>query len=222
MRQKKTRLNAYKNSLLTQDVFAGNSQTKSMKNLFIISGPSGAGEDSIIDGLAKLLPIEKDIANTTRPVRPGESNGHPYYFISPEEFRQKINRGEMIEYAKAYNGNFYGVTKEELKRITAPGKIGIWKIEYKGVMTAKRLFPNIIAILITAPLEILEERIRKRDNPTEAFLQERLAYTKEWLKHSDIYDYIVENEEGKLDEAIQKVFAIIKEHTRPQRFASEA
>ena len=108
----------------------------------------------------------------------------------------------MIEYAKAYNGNFYGVTKEELKRITAPGKIGIWKIEYKGVMTAKRLFPNIIAILITAPLEILEERIRKRDNPTEAFLQERLAYTKEWLKHSDIYDYIVENEEGKLDEAI--------------------
>lgn len=193
-----------------------------MRNIFIISGPSGAGEDSIIDGLAKLLPIERTITTVTRSPRTGESDGHPYYFVSPEIFRQKVADGEMAEYAQQYNGNSYGVTKKELERISASGKIGVWKIDYQGVETAKRMFPGIIAIFISAPLEILEQRIRMRDNLTEEYIRERMEYTKEWLNHTDIYDYQVENEQGRLDEAIQKVAAIIKEHARPQRFASEA
>lgn len=184
-----------------------------MKNVFIISGPSGAGEDSIIEGLTKILPVERVITTTTRSPRTGDSEGHPYYFITKEKFEEKIVLGDFLEYAKEYNNQFYGVTKEELKRVASTGKIGIWKIEYKGVITAKQLFPDIIAILINAPIDVLEERIRKRDNPTEEVLQERLAYTKEWLKHTDIYDYIIENEQGKLDEAIQKTFALIKEHS---------
>lgn len=188
-----------------------------MNNLFIISGPSGAGEDSIIDGLSKLLPLERAVTTTTRAPRTGESDGHPYYFISPEEFRQKIATDAMAEYAQQYNGNFYGVTKAELARITSAGKIGIWKIDYQGVETAKRLFPGIIAIFVTAPLEILEQRIRRRDNLTETYVAERMAYTKEWLNHTDIYDYTVENEQGKLDEAIRQVCTIIKKHARPQQ-----
>lgn len=193
-----------------------------IQNLFIISGPSGAGEDSIIDGLAQLLPIERTITTVTRAPRAGENDGHPYYFISTEQFQKKITDGEMAEYAQHYNGNFYGVTKTELERVTASGKIGIWKMDYKGVETAKKLFPGIIAILITAPLEIMSQRIRARDNVTEDYIAERMAYTKEWLKHTDIYDYTVTNEQGKLDQAIQEVLAIIRKHARPQRFASEA
>lgn len=184
-----------------------------MQNLFIISGPSGAGEDSIIDGLAKLLPVERTITTTTRTPRAGESDGQPYYFISAEQFQQKIASGEIVEYAQHYNGNFYGVTKTELARVVASGKIGIWKIDYKGVETAKKMFPGIVAILITAPLTIMEQRIRTRDHLTEAYIAERMAYTREWLKHTDIYDYIVENAQGKLEEAIQAVSAIIQKHT---------
>lgn len=192
--------------------------TSPMQNIFILSGPSGAGEDSIIDGLENILPIERVITTVTRAPRTGESDGHPYYFISLENFQQKIARGEMAEYAQQYNGNFYGVTKEELERIAKLKKIGIWKIDYKGVETAKKMFPDIIAIFITAPLEILEQRIRTRDHLTETYITERMEYTKEWLNHTDIYDYTVENAQGKLNEAVEQVAAIIKKHTGAPQF----
>ena len=183
-----------------------------MKNkLFILSGPSGAGEDSIIEGLKKYFEIERVITTTTRAMRTGDSQGNPYYFISKEEFEQKIASGDFVEYAQEYNDNYYGVTRTELSRVQNSGKIGIWKIEYKGVITAKKMFPEIIAILINvSDLEILAQRIRKRDNADEKYIQERMTYTKEWLQHKDIYDFEVINEEGKLDEAIAKTAQIIQ------------
>lgn len=183
--------------------------------IFIISGPSGAGEDSIIDGLAKKMPIERVITTTTRAPRAGESEGNPYYFVSREAFARLIDRNALVEYAQEYNGELYGVTKEELARVGQSGKIGIWKIEYKGVMTAKKLFPEIVAILITVPsLDILEKRIRKRSGVTDAYIAERMAYTKEWLKHTHIYDAVVVNEEGKLDQAIKETMGIIEKYNQ--------
>ena len=185
-------------------------------NIFIISGPSGAGEDSIISGLKDYFPIERVITTTTRAMRPGESQGDPYYFITKKEFKDKIKQNFFIEYAEEYNGNLYGVTKEEIDRVVRLEKIGIWKIEYKGVITAKKIFPEIKSIYIAAPsLEILRQRIKKRDNVSEEYINERIEYTKEWIKHEDIYDYKVVNEEGKLDEAIKKVAGIIKENAKP-------
>jgi guanylate kinase len=183
-----------------------------MSNIFIISGPSGAGEDSIISGISKYFPIERIITTTTRSMRTGESQKNPYYFVSKEEFEAKIRSDEMAEWAKEYNDNLYGVTKKELRRVEASKKIGIWKIEYKGVITAKKKFPEIKSIYIAPPsLEILKKRILKRDaNVGEKYLKERIAYTKEWIKHEDIYDYKVTNEEGKLNEAVKQVAKIIK------------
>jgi guanylate kinase len=144
-------------------------------------------------------------------MRPGESEGHPYYFISKGEFKKKIANGDFIEYAEEYNGNLYGTTKNELERVRSSGKIGIWKIEWKGVITAKKMFPEIIAIFITVPsLGILEKRICRRGSVSEEYIKERMEYTKEWMKHLDIYDYTVENKEGKLDEAIKETAEIIK------------
>lgn len=182
-------------------------------NIFIISGPSGAGEDSVIDGLTKYFPIERVVTTTTRLMREGESQGNPYYFISQEEFKKKIEQDELAEYAQEYNDNFYGVTNEELNRVKKSGNIGIWKIEYKGVITAKEKFPEIKSIYIAPPsLEILKERILKRDpDVSEEYLEERMNYTKEWMKHEDIYDFKAVNEEGKLDETVEKVARIIKE-----------
>lgn len=182
-----------------------------LDNVVIISGPSGAGEDSIIEGLRAHVQVNRVITTTTRSMRPGESDGNPYYFISKEEFEKKIANNEMIEWAKEYNDNLYGVTLAELERVNALPGIAPWKIEYKGVMTAKKLFPDMISIFLMADsLEVLAERIRKRSNVTEEYIRERTEYTKEWLKHEDIYDYKVINRQGKLDEAVQEVVEILK------------
>ncbi len=182
-----------------------------MSNIFIISGPSGAGEDSVIEGLKKYFKIERIITTTTRAMRSGESEGNPYYFINQEEFQKKIENNEMAEYAQEYNNNFYGVSKIELERVANSGKIGLWKIEWKGVITAKKSYPEIKSIFITvSDLKILENRIRRRDEVSDEYIKERMEYTKEWLKHEDIYDFKVINEEGKLKETVQEVAEIIK------------
>ncbi len=145
-------------------------------------------------------------------MRPGESQGKPYYFLSRQEFEEKIKNDELAEWAEEYNNNLYGVTKKELERVANSGRIGIWKIEYKGVMTVKKKFPEIKSIYIAPPsLEVLRERIRRR-NPdvSEEYIRERMNYTKEWIKHENIYDYKVVNEEGRLEETIEKVAEIIK------------
>ncbi|MCK5466336.1 hypothetical protein KAI56_02445 [Candidatus Parcubacteria bacterium] len=184
-------------------------KSKTKNNLFIISGPSGAGEDSIIEGLKKILSIERVITTTTREKRSNIFAEDPYYFISKEEFKKGIAENRFFEYAREYNNQFYGVTKKEIERVINYDKIGIWKIEYKGVMTMKKMMPEIIAILITTEsLEVLKQRILSR-GASEKFVEERMIYTKEWLKHKDIYDYEVVNYEGKLDEAVEEVKGII-------------
>lgn len=183
-------------------------------NIFIISGPSGAGEDSIIEGLSQFIPLERIVTTTTRERRESDPD-NAYYFISKEAFEEGIKNGEFAEYAKQYNGNIYGVTKAELDRVSQSDAIGVWKMEYQGVMTVKKLFPEIQSILITVPsLDILEARIRRRSHVTDEYIKERMEYTKEWLKHTDIYDHTIVNEEGKLAESVQQALAIIQQSTK--------
>lgn len=178
--------------------------------IWIISGPSGAGEDSAIEGLKKFIPIERVITTTTRQMRSGESQGNPYYFISKNEFKNRLESGEFFEHAQQYNDQLYGVTFKEIERVKNIDKIGIWKVDYKGVVEINKKMPQVKSILITAPLEVLEQRIRDRDNVTEEFVQERMDYTKRWLKHESVYDFKVINEQGKLDKTIKEVLEIIK------------
>lgn len=187
----------------------------SNNRLFIISGPSGAGEDSIIKGLAERMNISKAITTTTREKRNGEVEGIDYYYITKEKFKKNIDNGKMAEYAEHYNKNYYGVTKKELFRIQSSESVGIWKIDYKGVEQAKKMFPGIIAIFITAEsLEILEKRLRMRSNVTDEYIQERMTYTRDWLNHTDIYDYTVINRQNELEKAIDDVENIINYHIK--------
>jgi len=185
-----------------------------MDNVFIISGAAGSGKDSVIDGLQSLLPIERIITSTTRERRPFESEGNPYYFLSREDFERGIENEAFIEYSTNENGGLYGVTKSELDRITEKKKIAIWRVDWKGVVNIKKLYPEVKAIYISAPIDVLEARLRSRDtNKDESYFQERMDYTREWLNHLDIYDYQVENKEGKLAETIEQVAQIIRQHT---------
>jgi guanylate kinase len=188
-------------------------------NLFIISGPSGSGKDSVIEGLRDHFEIERVVTTTARLPRPEESEGKPYYFVSTEEFENKIKNNEMAEWAKEDNGQYYGVTTTELDRVRNSARIGIWRIGYHGVVTIKKLYPEIRAILINTPdLATLEKRIRARDkNASEEYIQQRMDYTREWLQHKNIYDFEVINKEGELKETIAKTAQIIKNISDEQK-----
>lgn len=186
-----------------------------MKNkLIIISGPSGAGEDSVIRGLIERgLLIERVITTLTRLMRPGEKQGSPYYFISADEFKKMLKEDKFVEWAMVYN-DYRGCTYEELERVKQTGKIGIWKIDYQGIKTVKEKLKGIVAIYIKPPsLEIAIKRIRKRKQDSEQEIQRRINFMQAWLnpENDKLYDYIVVNEENKLDETVDKVASIIEQ-----------
>jgi guanylate kinase len=184
----------------------------SFKNIFVIYGPSGSGQDSVIEGVQKKIPIERIVTTVTRPPRPEESQGHPYYFIDRASFEEKIKRGDLLEYVEKYLGVYYGVMTEEVERVAHSGKIGIWKVDFAGARDLKKRFPELTVIFINAPLDIIETRLRRRTTMTEADLQARLTHIREWLPKS-VYDYKVENEEGKLEQTVEAVCAIIEKHS---------
>lgn len=183
---------------------------KRSTNLVIISGPSGAGKDSIIEGLIERgLPIERVITGTTREPRRGESEGKPYYFLSQESMVAKIKQGEMAEHAQVY-GNEYGVTKQELLRVQSlKDSIGIWRVDEQGVRNIRTRYPDALTIGIAAPTEDLLKRTAGRGDKQEQ-IKKRMASTKEWTGEEDLYDYRVENKEGKLGETIDEVVNILR------------
>ncbi len=178
--------------------------------IIILSGPSGAGEDSIISGLQKIMPIKRIITTTTRKMRPGESEGNPYHFVSKEKFLEDLKEDKFFEHARQYNDQLYGVSYKAIKKAQESNDVFIWKIDYKGVKSAKELLPDTPSILITAPLEHLEQRIRGRGGMTEDQIAERMSYTKQWLEHKNLYDHTVDNRNGKLKQSISRIADIIK------------
>ncbi|MCW1888022.1 MAG: guanylate kinase [Candidatus Moranbacteria bacterium] len=183
-----------------------------MKNVFIISGPSGSGQDSIIENLALELPLKRVITTTTRPKRSTESEGNPYHFVSLETFDAMRQENLFLECAQTYNGEWYGVTKKELLETTSNHKIVIWKVDHKGVAKIKSLFPEIIAFFIEVPPEILRKRLEARDNPSSAYLEDRMRYTEDWQVNRHLYDYCIKNENGKLKEAVHQIKEIIQKN----------
>ncbi len=179
-------------------------------NIFIISGPSGAGEDSVIKGIKKLFSVEKIITTTTRTIRPGEIDGRDYYFVSKPVFKQMIKNGKFFEWAEEDNGQLYGGTLAEIERVKNSNKIGLWKIDYKGVIAAKKLLPEAISIFIYIPLNTIKKRLKNRKNCSKEFIKSRIDYAQGWFDNEEIFDYKVENVENKLDETIKKIANIIK------------
>ena len=180
-----------------------------MSNIFIISGPSGAGEDSVIKKLKNHIDFDKIVTTTTRAMRPEDEEGVSYYFISEEEFKKGIEENRFFEYALEDNGNYYGGTYEELERAKKSPKPILWKVEYQGELKAKKILPEVKSIFIYIPFELIKERLAKRGE-TEETINSRLEYAKGWYDNEDAFDFKVINEEGKLDETVQKVAEIIK------------
>ncbi len=188
-----------------------------MSKLFIISGlPStGSGKDSVIEGLKEeKLAFNWVITTTTRPMRPGEREGYPYCFVAKEKFKKMVEQGEFLEWAEVY-GNFYGNSKQAVEKALRGDKPVILRIDCQGVRTYKKQIPEAVVILITIPsIEILEKRLRKRGQDSDEVIQSRLIAARKEMDNPPPFDYKVVNEEGKLDETVQKVKKIILEETQ--------
>ncbi len=178
--------------------------------LVVVSAPSGCGKDTVI---AKVLEQMKDeaylsVSMTTRQIRPGETDGVNYYFISTAEFEKNIKNGEMLEYTR-YGNNYYGTPIRPVKKLLDEGKIVFLIIEVEGGENVRKIFPEAKKIFIMPPsLEVLEHRLRNRATDSDEAIKARLLIAETELKRAYEYDYIVEN--NVLDDAVKDVMAIIR------------
>lgn len=199
-----------------------------MKNkgiLIVVSAPSGCGKDTVISKVLEKLGDNAalSVSMTTRAIRPGESEGVNYYFVSVEQFKKHIENGDMLEYA-SYGSNYYGTPIKPVKDKLNEGKIVILIIEVEGGKNVKKIFPDAKKIFIMPPsMDELEQRLRNRGTDSEEAILNRLKIAETELERAVEYDYIVEN--SVLDDAVSDVLSIIRagqlEITKTQNKISE-
>ena len=182
---------------------------KNQRNLFVISGPSGSGKNTVYDGVRARIPeIAQTVSATTRAIRDGEIDGVDYYFMSVEEFQRKIKEDAFIEYVN-YGHNYYGTLKSEITRLTEMGKIIVLIIEVNGALRFKQLYPDAETIFIIPPsVEELRHRIVGRGQNTAAETENRLQIAIDEMENMDKYDHCVVNDD--LNQCIEEVYHIIK------------
>jgi guanylate kinase len=188
--------------------------------LVIISAPSGAGKDTNISRLVKVLPGAKVyVTATSRPPRPGEVHGQDYYFYSPEKFREEIEEGRFLEWSMVH-ADYKGVRKDALADELRAHPFVIVKPDPQGMRKLKAKLPEALTIFIMPPsIESLRERLRKRGTETPEGLELRLRNAFIEMAAAPEYDYVVVNEDGKIGETVEKIKDIIlKEAKRPRRY----
>ncbi len=165
----------------------------------IFSAPSGAGKTSIVKELLKKedLLLEFSISACSRKPRPGEINGKDYYFLSVEQFTEKIAAGEFIEWEEVYENNFYGTLKNEITRIWQKGKHVVFDVDVKGgIQLKKKLGEAALSIFIQPPsIKELENRLKNRGTETEESLAQRMGKATEEITYAGMFDEIIINDE---------------------------
>ena len=192
-------------------------------NLFVISGPSGAGQGTLV---SRLMAVVDDawlsVSATTRAPREGETDGIQYYFVSTDEFRRMIDEGELLEWA-CFSGNYYGTPRASVEKHIAAGEQVILEIEIQGARQVKKQFPEAHLVFIEPPsLEVLEQRLRGRGTESEDAIRARLETARVELAGIGEYDFRLVNDD--LDLASAQLIAYIERHARnlPQRAAETA
>lgn len=186
--------------------------------LIVISGPSGAGKDSVVQRMKeRKFPIHFVVTATTREKRDNEVNGVDYWFVSKSEFAHMIEENELIEYAVVY-GDYKGIPKREVREALASGKDVVMRVDVQGAETVRKLAPEALLIFITSASEAeLEHRLRTRNTESGDSLSLRIATARKELRRIGSFDYVVVNREDELNKTVDEVRSIIEaEHLRVQ------
>jgi guanylate kinase len=196
--------------------------------LFIVSGPSGAGKDTVVEALLDRLPrLKYSVSATTRAPRPGEKDGESYFFLERAEFEQMAARGEFLE-TKEYNGNLYGTPRSFIERTLAEGYDVIMKPEVNGALEIKGGFAAAVLIfLLPDRFSYLHQRLAERRTETAEEIAARLAIAHEELSEIRHFDYVLINEQAPLEQlgalpAVDDLEAIIhSERFRIHHYSDE-
>lgn len=189
--------------------------------LIVLSGPSGAGKDAVLQRMKERgLPFHFVVTATTRPRRPHEVEGRDYLFVSPEAFALMIERGELLEHAHVYN-DYKGIPREQVARALDSGRDVLLRIDVQGAATIRSLCPEALLIFLSSQgEEELAARLRSRHTESRDDLHLRLETARQELLQLDLFDYVVINADYRLDHAVDTILAVIEaEHhrTRPRR-----
>ncbi|QIQ41442.1 MAG: guanylate kinase [Buchnera aphidicola (Aphis urticata)] len=178
--------------------------------LFIISAPSGTGKSSLIKGLLKtkcLYNIQVSISHTTRIMRPGESHGEHYYFISKKEFRFMIQQKSFLEYAKVFN-NYYGTSRKFIEKMLISGIDVFLDIDWQGANQIRYKIPNARSIFLLPPSkDVLYKRLRSRGQDSDIVISKRMEKAVDEMNHYSEYDYLIIND--NFEKAINDLKTII-------------
>ncbi len=165
--------------------------------LIIFSAPSGSGKTTLVRHLLtqEELGLEFSISATSRPPRGQEQHGKDYYFLSDEEFKQRVLAGDFLEWEEVYSGTKYGTLRSEVERIWQEGKTVIFDMDVVGGLNLKGLYGDkALAVFVMPPsLEELEKRLRGRQTDSEDKIRQRLAKARKELGRSDRFDHILVN-----------------------------
>lgn len=191
--------------------------------LVVLSGPSGVGKDAVLARLLNLEPrLRRVVTLTTRPPRPGEVDGQDYRFVSTNQFQSMITEGELLEHARVYS-NLYGVPRGQVVELLRDGFDIILRTDVQGAVTIKGLALEALLIFIApASLDELAERRRKRGGVPDADEGVRLETAPKEMQATEIFDYVVVNHEGRMDDTVARILSILEEerHREPPRRVS--
>lgn len=179
-------------------------------NIIVIVAPSGTGKSTLIKRLKNEFPVlTESVSFTTRPIRKGEVHGEAYFFITKEEFQEKIKRNEFLEYAEVH-GNYYGTSKSFVEKCLAEGKNLLFDLDVQGTDSFKAYFKDKAKAIFIAPPSVdeLENRLRHRGTESTSIINLRLENAKSELKRKNDFDFLVINDD------IEKAYAHLTEITR--------
>ena len=181
-----------------------------MGKLVIFSAPSGSGKTTIVKELLKRFDcFEFSISATSRQPRGQEQNGIDYHFMTNEEFKSRVERGEFVEWEEVYNGTCYGTLKSEMERIWSKGNVIVFDVDVMGGINLKRLFgEDACSVFIMPPsIEELERRLRGRGTDSEEVILKRIGKAEFELSKAPEFDKVVVND--VLEVAVDEATAII-------------
>lgn len=182
-----------------------------LKKAIIFSAPSGSGKTTVVNHLLSIMPeLGFSVSATTRKPRENEMDGREYYFLDPEDFRQKLANDEFLESEEVYNGIFYGTLHSEVERLWSLGKTVIFDVDVAGGLRIKKKFgDNALAIFLRPPsIDILMDRLRKRSTEVEHQLQMRIDKAHYELQFENQYDLVLIND--KLEDTLAKAEEIVR------------
>ncbi|KAJ0234188.1 Guanylate kinase 3 [Hirschfeldia incana] len=179
--------------------------------IIVISGPSGVGKDAVINKLRESRQgLHFVVTATSRPMRPGEVDGKDYFFVTRESFLSMVEKDELLEYALVY-GEYKGIPKKQIRESMSKGEDIVLRVDIQGAQTLKRILGNsaVFVFLVAESEAAMVERLVDRKTESQEELLVRVATAREEVRHLKSFDYVVVNAEGRLDDAVRRVEAII-------------